>query len=321
MLMAIAAMKEGLITPTSTIPCGGSFSFGGRSWACHGGHGAVDVRKAIHVSCNVFFYKLGLQMGIDTYNKYGSLFHFGQRLGLDIPEAGTLLPSRKYYDKAFGAGKWPKGVMVNLGIGQGELLVNPVQLAAYAGALANGGTWHQPHLVRAVRNKRLNQEQLVDYVSEDLGIDPAFMKVIQEGMYDVVNTPGGTAKGAKLDSIVVAGKTGTAQTPGAKADNAWFICYAPADKPKIAMCVLVEHSGFGGTHSAPIARKLVRYFFTRDKEPEDRDGGKLVREGGLPPVSKSTQAAKKPGTSTKRDTARAKPKRDSSGATMRVAAR
>lgn len=320
MLMAIAAMEEGMITPTSTIACGGAFSYGGRSWACHGGHGAVDVRKAIHVSCNVFFYKLGLQMGIDTYNKYGALFHFGTKLGLDVPESHTLLPSRAYYDKAFGVNKWPKGVMVNLGIGQGELLVNPVQLAAYAGALANGGTWHQPHLVKAVRNRRLNQEQPVSYTSEDLGIDAPFMKVIQQGMYDVVNTPGGTASGAKLDSIVVAGKTGTAQTPGAKRDNAWFVCYAPFDKPKIALCVLVEHSGFGGTHSAPIARKLVRYFFTREKEPEDREGIKLLRKGGLPPVSKDSRASAKTGT-TQRDGAKpSRPKRDSAAA-LRVAVR
>lgn len=286
MLMALAAMQEGLITPSTTISCGGSFSFGGRSWACHGGHGAVNVRKAIHVSCNVFFYKLGLQMGIDTYNKWASVFHFGQRLGLDVPEGRTLLPSRAYYDKAFGVNKWPKGVMVNLGIGQGELLVNPVQLAAYIGALANGGTWHQPHLVRAVRNKRMNQLQPVDYLSEPLNIPSEFMKPLHEGMFDVVNTPGGTAKNAKLEDIAVAGKTGTAQTPGGGADNAWFVCYAPADKPKIALCVLVENVGFGGTHSAPIARKLVNFFFKREKEAEDRHGIELVRKGGLPPVQK-----------------------------------
>ncbi|MBC8145094.1 MAG: penicillin-binding protein 2 [bacterium] len=315
MLMAVAALQEGMITTTSTIACGGAFSFGGRSWGCHGAHGAVNVRKAIHVSCNVFFYKLGLQMGIDKYNKYGALFHFGQRLGLDIPEAGTLLPSRAYYDKAFGVDKWPKGVMVNLGIGQGELLVNPVQLAAYAGALANGGTWIQPHLVKAVRNKRLGQEQPVTYNSEDLGIKPEYMKMIQAGMFDVVNTPGGTAKGAKLDSIVIAGKTGTAQTPGDKRDNAWFICYAPYDKPKIALCVLVEFSGFGGTHSAPIARKLVRYFFTREKEVEDQGDVKLLRKGGLPPVQKETKAA------AKKDSTKppVQPKRDTAGG-LRVAA-
>lgn len=318
MMMAVAGLKEGLITPTSTISCGGSFSFGGRTWGCHGAHGAVNVQKAIHVSCNVFFYKLGLQMGIDTYHKYGSLFHFGQRLDLDIPEAGTLLPSRAYYDKVFGVGKWPKGVMINLGIGQGELNVNPLQLAAYVGALANGGTWNQPHLVKAVRNKRLGQEQPVKYDSEDLQIPPAFMKVIQAGMFDVVNTPGGTAKGAKLDSILIAGKTGTAQTPGDKRDNAWFVCYAPFDKPKIAICVLVEFSGFGGTHSAPIARKLVNYFFKREKEAEDREGIKLLRKGGLPPVSKDTRQS--PGRDTAKPHQRVQPKPDS-GASLRVAAR
>jgi penicillin-binding protein 2 len=322
MLMAVAAMKEGLITPTSTLVCGGVYTYGGRGWKCHGGsHGAITARKAIHVSCNVFFYRLGMMMGIDKFHHYGSLFHFGQRLGLDVPEAQGLLPSAAYYDKAFGKGKWPKGVLINLGIGQGELTVNPIQLAAYAATLGNGGTWHQPHLVRAVRNKRLNAVQPVTYRSENLGLSREIMDVIQGGMFDVVNTPGGTAKNAKLDSIVVAGKTGTAQTPGGKGDNAWFVCYAPFDKPKIAMCVLVENAGFGGTHSAPIARKLIRYYLTREKEAEDRGPVALVRKGGLPPVQKDEKGAKK-GDQPKRDTAKARtpqqPKRDTS---TRVASR
>lgn len=282
MLMAIAGLKEGLITPSSTISCPGSFTFGGRTWKCHGAHGQVNVQRAITVSCNVFFYRLALAMGIDTYNKYGAMFHFGRTLGLDVPESKTLLPSRDYYDRHFGKDKWPKGAMVNLGIGQGELLVNPVQLAAYVSALANGGTWYQPHLVRAVRNKRLDQLQPVDYKVEPLGISPAIMNIIRAGMLDVVTS--GTGKGARIDSISVAGKTGTAQTPGTTSDNAWFICYAPADKPKIAMCVLMEHSGFGGTAAAPVARKLIRYYFTRHKEQEDLNAGGLIREGGLPPV-------------------------------------
>ena len=268
MLIGIAALQEGIITANTNYHCGGGFTFGGNTWKCHGSH-TVNVRKALHVSCNSFFGKLGLDMGIDIFNKYGKLFHFGERLGTDVLEGSTRLPSRAYYDKAFGTNKWPKGVMVNLGIGQGELGVNPLQLAAYTSALANGGTWHQPHLVRAIKNVQLGQVERVKYESEDLGIRKDIMDVIHEGMFDVVNVAGGTARGARLDSIMVAGKTGTAQAGKGKKDHAWFVCYAPYDKPKIAMCVLVENSGFGGTYSAPIARKLIRYYFTRQREAGD----------------------------------------------------
>jgi penicillin-binding protein 2 len=285
MLMAVAGLREGLITPTSTISCPGSFSMGGNVWKCHGAHGAVNVRRAIHVSCNVFFYKLALQLGIDRYHSYGRLFHFGQKLNADVLEGSTRLPSRDYYDRIFGKDRWPKGVMVNLGIGQGELGVNPLQLAAYCAALANGGTWYRPHVVRGVKNKRLNEVEHVPHEGEDLGIPKEIMEVIQGGMFDVVNTPGGTARAAKLEDIMVAGKTGTAQAGKGKKDHAWFVCYAPFDKPKIAICVLVENSGFGGTYSAPIARKLVSYFFTRKKESGDEKPDSTPRPpGALPDV-------------------------------------
>ncbi len=281
MLMAVAGLMEGKITTKTTISCGGSFTLGGNTWKCHGAHGAVNVRKAIHVSCNVFFYKLALLLGMDNYTKYGKLFHFGERLDLDVNEGATRLPSRAYYDKAFGKGKWGDGVLVNLGIGQGELGVNPVQLAAYVAALANGGTWNQPHMVRGLKNIQLGKYERVGYHSDNLHIPKDIMDVIHLGMFDVVNTPGGTASGARLPDIMVAGKTGTAQAGKGKRDHAWFVSYAPYDNPKIALCVLVENSGFGGTYSAPIARKLIRFFLTRQKEastngsPRDSTGNAL----------------------------------------------
>lgn len=281
MLMAIAGLMEGYITPTSTISCPGSFSYGGNTWKCHGAHGAVNARKAIHVSCNVFFYKLALQLGIENYTKYGKMFHFGERLDLDVTEGRTRLPSREYYDKAFGQGKWGQYVLVNLGIGQGELGVSPVQLAAYVAAIANGGVWNQPHLVRGIRNVQLGTYDSVKYESEDLHIPRDIMDLVHQGMFDVVNTPGGTASGARMADIKVAGKTGTAQAGKGKRDHAWFVCYAPYEKPQIAMCVLVENSGFGGTYSAPIARKLIRFYLTRHRE-EDGVVGTRDSSAGIP---------------------------------------
>jgi penicillin-binding protein 2 len=287
MLMSVAGLMEGIITPKTTISCGGSFSMGSTTWKCHGGHGAVTVQKAIHVSCNVFYYKLALQLGIDKYQKYGKMFHFGEIQGADFLEGAGRLPSRRYYDKMFGKDKWPKGVMVNLGIGQGELGVSPLQLASYIAALCNGGTFHTPHVVRAVKNKRLGNEiEPVYYKPEPLGIPKEYMDVIRAGMFDVVNTPGGTARMAKIDSILVGGKTGTAQAGKGKLDHAWFVGFAPFDNPKIAVCVLVENVGFGGTHAAPIARKLMRFFLTRQKEAEDLNGGPSpsLRNDNLPSI-------------------------------------
>lgn len=268
LLMAIAGLEEGLITPTSAISCPGSFTYGGRSWKCHGGHGSVSVRRAIQASCNVFFYKLGLQMGIDTYHKWGKRFHFGERLGVDVPEGTTRLPSRKYYDDNYGEDKWPRGILVNLGIGQGELGVNPLQLAAYCAAIANNGVWIRPHFVSKVKNKKLGTVEPVDYDSEDLGIKPEHIKLVQGGMFDVVNVGGGTAGHVKLPDIAIAGKTGTAQNPHGQ-DHSWFISYAPFENPKIAMCALVENSGFGGTHAAPLSRKLIKFYLTRQAEEGD----------------------------------------------------
>ena len=262
-LMALAGLEEGLITTTSTISCPGSFTYGGRSWKCHGGHGAVNVRRAIQASCNVFFYKLALQMGIDTYHKWGDKFHFGQRLGVDVPESPwTLLPSRAYYDKEYGEDKWPKGVLVNLGIGQGELKVNPLQLAAYCAAIANNGVWIKPHFVSRAKIKKLGEVQYMEQEAEDLGIKPEHLQIVQQGMFDVVNVPGGTAGHVKLPDIAIAGKTGTAQNPHGR-DHSWFISYAPYENPKIAMCVLVENSGFGGTHAAPLSKKLIEFYLNR----------------------------------------------------------
>jgi penicillin-binding protein 2 len=302
--MSIAGLTEGIIKPNTIISCPGSFTYGGHTWKCDGVHGGVAVQRAIQASCDVFYYSLSVKLGIDRYSNYGKMFHFGERFyragttpSSDIPDGWTNLPSRAYYDKAFGKDKWPKGVMVNLGIGQGELTVNPIQLAAYCAALANGGTWYWPHAAHAVKIKELDSIYTVAPIGEDLHISKDIMDIVHAGMFDVVNTPGGTAyrvfAGSQTDSIKIAGKTGTAQAPGHQfgaRDHAWFICYAPAENPKIAMCVLVENVGFGATYSAPIARKLVHYFFTRQKEAGDEKLDDITApehpNGALPDVHK-----------------------------------
>lgn len=276
MLMAIAGLQEGVIDEHTTIPCPGSFTFGGRTWKCHGAHGATDVRKAIHASCNVFFYQLSLKLGIKNFTKYGQMFGFGMKTGLDIAdnqENRGLLPSEEYFSKVYPRG-WPKGSLVNLGIGQGEIGVTPLQMAVYTATIANRGHYIQPHAVRTVYNRKLGERQPPEFREANLPLKPSIWDVIIQGMYDVVNTPGGTARSARVDSLSVCGKTGTAQNPHGK-DHSWFVCFAPRENPKIAICVMVENAGFGGTIAGPIAQKVMtKYFFPYRLKDEVKNGKK-----------------------------------------------
>lgn len=271
MLVGIAAMNEGLIDENTTIYCSGSFTFGNRSYKCHGAHGAVTLRSALKGSCNVYFYQLGLKIGMDNLKKYGEMFGFGQKTFIDLPnEKSGRLPTVEWLEKVYGKGAATRGRLVNYGIGQGEILVTPLQMAAYTAAIANEGTYYQPHLVRAIKNNVSNKIEPVSFASKKLPIDKRIFKIVKDGMYDVVNSPGGTAYYARLDNIEVCGKTGTAQNPHGK-DHAWFVCFAPKENPKIALVVLAENSGFGGAVAAPIAKQLLEAFF----HPETFDKSKI----------------------------------------------
>lgn len=266
MLMVIAAMNEGILALDGKIVCNGSFTYGGRTWKDHGAYGAIGARKAIHVSSNVFFYKLGLELGIDTYYKYGEMFGFGKRTGIDVAnEEAGLLPSRAWYDKIVGKGKWSNGVLVNLGIGQGELGVTPLQLAVYTSAIATKGTLYRPHVVKAIFNKRTNSFDQMEVESRELPIKKEIFDIIHNGMYDVVNVGGGTATNARLGEYKLCGKTGTAQNAQGQ-DHSWFVSFAPMESPKIAICVLAENAGFGATVAAPIASKLTKFYLDKLKK-------------------------------------------------------
>lgn len=267
MLMASAALQEGIITPTTTYTCNGGFTWGNRTWKCHNNHahGTVTVRDAIHVSCNCFFYNIGPKLGMERFTKYGKMFGFGDQTHLDIPEDSRgLLPSTEWMNKRYGPRGWGEGRLVNMAIGQGELGVTPTQMAVYCAALANKGTIYQPHLVRSVYNRTLRRTESISFASRKLSINPEYFDLIRGGMYDVVNVPGGTAALARVPGENVCGKTGTAQNPHGQ-DHAWFICFAPMDNPKIAMCVMVENAGLGGAIAAPIAQKLISQYLHPEK--------------------------------------------------------
>jgi penicillin-binding protein 2 len=281
MVLAAAALQEGIIDEKYRINCSGGFRFGNRTFTDLHVHGSVNVVEAIQRSCNVFFYQLMLKVGFDKWNEYGRRFGFGQATNTDTGEETTgLLPSTEYYDSRYGKGKWTQGFLISLAIGQGEVGVSPLQMARYAAALANGGIVYRPHAVEYIRYKETNKVEPVRHDSTLVGLSPHVMDLIRDGMQRVVQAPGGTGGMARVQGVVSAGKTGTAQNPHGK-DHAWYIGFAPFDNPKIAIAVMLENSGFGGAKAAPIAGLVIeRYLY-----------GQLIRN--VPKPAQAKKAASK----------------------------
>jgi penicillin-binding protein 2 len=262
MLVAAAALEEGIIDEHYRITCGGAFRFGKKVFKDMHVHGSVNVVDAIHRSCDVFFYQLVLKIGLDKLNEYSKRFGFSKPTGVDIgDETSGLIPSAEYYDRVYGKGKWTLGNLVSLGIGQGEIGVSPLQMAQYVAALANNGKLLQPHAVNSIRNKRTNRIDVIDHREIPVWLNGDVMRIIREGMRRVVEEPGGTGALARISGVVSAGKTGTAQNPHGN-DHAWYVGFAPFDQPKIAIAVLLENAGTGGAKAAPIAGMVMeKYLF------------------------------------------------------------
>jgi penicillin-binding protein 2 len=254
----LAGLRYGVVHPESHEPqgCNGGFYFGGRRFACwdHRGHGSIDLLTALQFSCDVYFYQLGLALGLDKLQDTARGLGLGEKTGIDLPaETRGLVPNDAYYNRHFKSGHWPRGVLLNLGIGQGELLASPLQLAVMASIVANGGHAVRPHVVQSIQGV---PEFHVDKPAEaGIVADAGAWDAVHEAMQRVVDA--GTATGARIPGIPVAGKTGTAQNPHGK-DHALFVCYAPADHPTIAIAMVAENSGHGGVICAPLAGRVLR---------------------------------------------------------------
>ncbi|MBN8764965.1 MAG: penicillin-binding protein 2 [Thiobacillus sp. SCN 64-317] len=290
--MGLAGLELGLRKPGDTIVDPGYFSLPNsshqyRDWK-RGGHGIVDLRRAITQSCDTYFYKLAVDMGIDRMHDYLAHFSFGEKTGIDLDgESAGLLPSREWKQRRWKKA-WYPGETVIAGIGQGYHLTTPLQLATATAMLANGGKRIEPRLVQAVRDPFTHvwQPQPV-VVHEQVAIRPEDLAVVRQGMMDVMR-PGGTGAAAAAGAAyTIAGKTGTAQVVGIKQgarydagslslknrDHALFIAYAPAENPTIVVAVMVENGGHGGSTAGPIARAVFDYYLT-GKRP-----GTLKQEG------------------------------------------
>jgi penicillin-binding protein 2 len=261
-----AAMLESKAVPEDfNVVCPGYANFYGRIFhdAEVGGHGAMDLHKAIVHSCDVYFYNVGQRLGIDRISYYATKLGLGRKTGIDLPgEESGLIPSEEWKQRVFHQ-KWYPGETISVSIGQGATVVTPMQLAYTIGGVVSGGSFHQPHLLAST----------TPAPEIDFPLSESTVETITQAMWGVVNE-GGTAGASKLPGIEFCGKTGTAQVIGAEAkgragkgtqtkNNAWFVGFAPRRNPEIVVAVLVQAGGFGAESAAPIAKDIVKAYYDK----------------------------------------------------------
>ena len=284
---ATAALAEGVVTPETLINCPGGLYFGNRMFHCwrRAGHGMVNLHRALKESCDTYFYEVGRRMGIDVLAKYGQAFGLGSPSGLGLAnERSGLVASSAWKKKRFNT-SWMPGETLSVVIGQGYNTATPLQMAQVLSVVANGGTVYQPRLVkRVVGAGGQVVHEFEPEVIRRLEVKPEHLAAIREALSAVVNEPGGTGSRARMENILVGGKTGTSQVVGLKKyegykekdlpykykDHAWFVAFAPVEAPRIAVAVILEHAGHGGSTAAPVAKKVLQaFFYPQEDLPED----------------------------------------------------
>ncbi|HEX7810831.1 MAG TPA: penicillin-binding protein 2 [Burkholderiales bacterium] len=294
--MALAGLETGKRKPGFTISDPGYFVLGGgghvyRDWKA-GGHGMVDLHKAVVQSCDTYFYGLAQDLGIDAIHQFIGQFGFGQKTGIDIEgEIAGLLPSQDWKQRRFQQ-KWFVGDTISIGIGQGYNLTTPLQLAQATAILANDGRVFRPHVVKHIQDSQTDALTTIEpQPIAQVPLKDDNVRRVRDAMVDVTR-PGGTAAWAGMNAkYLFAGKTGTAQVIGMKGqkydedriherhrDHALFIAYAPADDPKIALAILVENGGHGGSTAAPIARQVIDFYLLGKEPPPPKPAAAAEQE-------------------------------------------
>ncbi|MBU4262138.1 MAG: penicillin-binding protein 2 [Proteobacteria bacterium] len=278
---ALAGLGEKIITPQTIFYCNGGLNIYNRRYGCWkpSGHGAISLQRALSESCDVYFYQVGQRLGVDRLAAYAESLGLGQKTGIDLEnEKPGLIPTSVWKKKKKNE-SWQDGETLSIAIGQGFDLATPLQICRMTAALVNGGKLYKPQIIEAIKDPE--GATIKKFQPDLLGTvygSAQDRKLIIKGLIDAVNTKHGTAGSAKISSITVGGKTGTAQVvrmakfrsipqsllPRKYKDHAWFTCFAPAEKPEIAITVLVEHSGHGGSVAAPIAKQVLEEYF-KDK--------------------------------------------------------
>ena len=279
LVQALIGMQEGVIDEKSGFPCDKGLV------GCHNHASARDVPEAVQYSCNPYFYAVvrriiqqnkktsmfaDAEFGLNKWHKYMGSFGLGKELGVDVSgQRPGLIPDSKYYDKWYGHQQWAFSTIRSISIGQGEVKLTPIQMANIAAIIANKGWFYTPHFVKSIGRKGPLKEYRKKHYTM---VHSRYFEPITEGMRRVVNENGGTARMARLEDIIICGKTGTVQNPHGQ-DHSVFIAFAPKDNPKIAIAVFVENAGFGGTWAAPIASLIIEKYLKRkvkDKAKERR---------------------------------------------------
>ena len=269
LVQSLIGLQEGVITPSSGFACDKSVV------GCHGHPSASSIQEAVQYSCNPYYYAVvrriiqqnkksslfeDAEIGLNRWNEYMQSFGFGKRLEADVfGERPGLIPNSAYYDKWYGHHRWAFSTIRSISIGQGEVKLTPIQMANIAAIIANKGWFYTPHFVKSIGESGPLEKFKTMHKTM---VDAKHFDPVIEGMRRVVNENGGTARMARLEDIVICGKTGTVQNPHGE-DHSVFIAFAPMDNPKIAIAVFVENAGFGGTWAGPIASLMIEKYLKR----------------------------------------------------------
>jgi penicillin-binding protein 2 len=304
-VMAMAGLSEGAIGTGTVFNCGGSAVFRGRRFRCwrREGHGAVNVARGMKVSCDVFFYNVGDRLGVDKIHDYANKLTFGEISHIDLDgERAGLVPSTKWANEKQHR-KWYPSETISVSIGQGPLIVTPLQVANMIAAVANGGKVFQPHVVRYVdrvqKDGSYKRFRVPSRVIHEVALAPNANKAVKDGLWKVVNEEGGTGGNARIEGLDIAGKTGTVQViaqhgwvrteglPFRYKDHAWFASFAPVNNPQMVVVVFIEHGGHGGTDAAPLAKLLYESRFRENVtgaklDLSDPETLQQIKEGELP---------------------------------------
>jgi penicillin-binding protein 2 len=282
---ATAMLEDKIPAESYTAFCPGYATFYGRQFKCwvygKSSHGVVNLHDAILKSCDVFFYNVGMRLGIDRLSYYGSKLGIGHKTGIDLPsEESGLMPSEEWVQRVFHR-KWYPGETISVSTGQGAVTTTPLQLARMIGGIAMGGIFKQPHMLKGATNVG----------EERFDISERTVEKVTDAMYDVVNEDGGTARNVRLPGIDVAGKSGTAQVIGYATrerfgkqkkfeDNAWFVGYAPRRNPEIVVAVLVQESGkHGGEAAGPVVKDVLKAYYDKKNK---KIPGEITAQSGRP---------------------------------------
>jgi len=297
-ITALAGLVEGVIDENTEFFCPGYYRFGNRVYRCwkRGGHGKVNVVKALAESCDVFFYHVGELLGVDRLAWYAKAAGLGAPTGIELDnEARGLIPTAAWKKRRTGI-DWQKGETLSVAIGQGFNLTTPVQMAGMMAAIANGGTRYKPMIMESIRtadNRLIYQNE--PQIAGKIPVTPRALELVRKGLWEVVNSDRGTARGSSLEDIEFSGKTGTSQVISRKKDetqpeeerpahlrpHAWFVAYAPSESPEIAVAVLVEHGEHGSGAAAPIAREMIKTYLRKNWPANQlaKDKDQIVRGG------------------------------------------